>query len=50
MDTTVEVEEYGGGHEITQTAAERFCHVISFAEFFEMPQNRRMLFSLSFLF
>ena len=38
-------------HVITQTAGERrFCHVIAFAEFFEMPQKRRMLFSVPFLF
>ena len=34
-----------------QKACERgFCHVIAFSQFFEMPQNRRISFSVPFLF
>ena len=38
-------------HEMTQIACKRrFSHVIAFEEFFEMPQNRKILFSVPFLF
>ena len=38
-------------HEMPQKACERgFFHVIAISQFFEMPQNRRILFSVHFLF
>ena len=40
-----------GRHEMPKKACERwFCHVIAFAYLFEMPQNRRISFSVPFLF
>ena len=44
-------EKYTEYHEMPQKACERgFCHVIAFSQFFEMPQNRRISFSVHFLF
>ena len=38
-------------HEMPQKACERgFCHVIAFSQFFEMPQNRRISFSVPIWF
>ena len=43
-------KEYRRGyHEIPQKACEgRFCHVMAFVFFFEMPQNRRISISFTF--
>ena len=53
-DATVKEGEYKGvkcPNKMPQKACKRlFCHVIAFAQFFEMPENRRMLFLVPFLF
>ena len=42
---------YTGYHEMPQKACEGgFCHVIAISQFFEMPQNRIISFSVPFVF